>query len=89
LSAEKRTLKLVGQLVAHLDVTLVHVTLVHVTAANESVQVQQQLYFNDQKLDANVFLFPELEGNDLNSLRRRVPTNASRCRRSKASANIT
>ena len=59
--AETRPLKLVSQLVAHL-----HVTLVHVTAALESVK--QQLYFNDKKLDANVFVFPELEGNDLNSL---------------------
>ena len=66
--AETRPLKLVSQLVAHLHVTLVHVTLAHVTAAHESVQVQQQLYFDDKKLDANVFVFPGLEGNDLNSL---------------------
>lgn len=59
--AGTRPLQLVSQLVAH-----IHVTLVHVTAALESVQ--QQLYFNDKKLDANVFVFPELEGNDLNSL---------------------
>ena len=59
--AKTRPLKLVSQLVAHL-----HVTLVHVSAALESVQ--QQLYFNDKKLDANAFVFPGLQGNDLNSL---------------------